>query len=118
MSDRTDEEILIERRQRSLWNTLIGGIAGTLCSALLIWVAASQLNITTETALLNQKLEQQETLMTSYLERKEEMISNLLQNQNNIWPRLRTHGENIQVLKREIERMCDCQVELKQPERF
>jgi len=48
----------------------------------------------------------------------EEDIRRLELSYNTIWPRLRAHGENLKVLTREIEELCNCEVKLTVPEDF
>ena len=35
-----------------------------------------------------------------------------------IWPRLRAHGENIEVIHRKIEELCGCEMRLNDPDKF
>ena len=37
---------------------------------------------------------------------------------NQVWPRLRAHGENLALLARQIEALCKCTVKLNDPEKF
>ena len=48
----------------------------------------------------------------------EDRIQTLQQYVDQIWARLRAGGVNDESLKRELERLCDCEIELKTPERF
>lgn len=45
-------------------------------------------------------------------------VKQLHQNDTQQWPRLRTHGENIAILRTEIEKLCNCNLHLKEPEKF
>jgi hypothetical protein len=45
-------------------------------------------------------------------------VSRLERSIDTIWPRLRAHGENAELLRREIERLCNCKIKLNEPEKF
>lgn len=99
-------------------STMLITIGSALIAALLMWIASSQLDINTKQAVILHKLESQEKLYTVDREDTRSQLALLLDNQNRIWPRLRAHGENIQILKRKFEEVCNCTIELKEPERF
>ena len=48
----------------------------------------------------------------------EDRIATLQQYVDQIWARLRAGGVNDENLKRELERLCNCEIELKTPDRF
>ena len=93
-------------------------IGAMLAGSLLIWIAANQVSIVTSQAVLQRDFQAQAKAILEYntidragdLEVKEWF--------KQIWPRLRVHGENVAILKRYMEDVCACEVELKQPERF
>ena len=84
-------------------------IASTLCAGLLLWVVSNQLHNT-------QKLVAIETTLKTYNVTDE--LHDLERNQNFIWPRLRAHGENIYNMARILEDVCNCDVDIKQPDDF
>jgi hypothetical protein len=75
-------------------------IGGTLTAAAIVWVTSSQLSVTTQLALIQQTQNQQDTRL------------------GQVWPRLRTHGENIHILRDQVENICQCDISLSEPERF
>jgi hypothetical protein len=75
-------------------------IGGTLSAAFIIWMTSSQLSITTSLARIQDK----QLHFTSRLDM--------------VWPRLRSHGEDIAILQKEIEKLCQCSIQLTRPERF
>jgi len=52
---------------------------------------------------------------SGYIEREISRVDFAL---NTIWPRLRVHDENLTLLKREIEALCNCDIQLNDPEKF
>ena len=98
--------------------TALTTVGAALVTALLVWIATSQLDINTQMAVVLYKLESQEELIEQNIKDVDDELDILLDNQNRIWPRLRAHGENIQVLAQILEKHCDCKIELKDPEPF
>ena len=96
--------------------TVFTSIGGVLAAALLMWIATSQVEIVTTQAVILNNQEVQAEQLTASVEAQKQAVERLDHNFDQIWPRLRTHGENIAILTREIEELCDCKVDLKQPE--
>jgi hypothetical protein len=45
-------------------------------------------------------------------------VSRLERSIDTIWPRLRSHGENVEIVTREVERLCNCKINLNEPDKF
>ena len=45
-------------------------------------------------------------------------VNRLEKSIDTIWPRLRSHGENVEIVAREVERLCDCKINLNEPDKF
>lgn len=122
MNDRLDIEIpehyVVEQATPRWLSTGLTTVGAALVTALLIWIAASQLEINTQQAVILVKLENQQHLYTKQKESVDSRLSLLLDNQNRIWPRLRAHGENLQIVARELEKYCNCDIKLKDPEPY
>ena len=56
--------------------------------------------------------------VSTLVSKLETQMHQLTRNDTQQWPRLRAHGENVQILKREIEKICKCVINLKVPEKF
>ena len=99
-------------------STALTTIGSGLIVILLVWIASSQVSIGLAQAVSATKqdhiiteLAENTSRMNSDVERLDKLLAR-------IWPRLRTHGENVTILKRELERVCECKLELKTPEKM
>ena len=112
------EHYMVETTTPRWLSTALTTLGAALIASLLVWIATSQLKINTQMAVVLYKLEAQEASLDSVTNDIDGQIQILLDNQNRIWPRLRGHGENIAILRQEIERLCDCKIQLQEPEPF
>ena len=112
------EHYVVEQTAPKWMTTALVTIGSGLVTVLLIWIASSQLELNTNVALMQQQMTNQEDKLDVYIKEQSTQIGVLDRNQQRVWPRLRTHGENIAILKREIEKVCDCDIELEEPEQF
>ena len=113
-----EDHYVIEQTSPKWLQTALTTIAATLMSGALIWIVNGQINLGRDNAVILTKLDLQQEVYEETTTALRLEVATLLDNQNRIWPRLRTHGENIAILTREIEKLCNCKVELKEPERF
>ena len=103
----------------SKWlQTALQSIAGVLVSLLLAWIASNQVEIITSQAVLQRDFEAQSNALNRFVAQTDTTNKEVKEWMAQIWPRLRTHGENIEVLKNEIEDICKCPISLKRPEEF
>lgn len=103
----------------STWlSALLQSIAGVLIAVLLSWIASNQVDIITSQAVLQRDFVAQKNEITQFMVRSQGTDSEVKDWMKQIWPRLRTHGENIEVLRNEIEDICNCPIVLKRPEDF
>ena len=98
--------------------TALQSIAGVLISILLAWIAQNQVEIITSQAVLQRDFSTQSEAINRFVKRTDEQNEEVKKWISQIWPRLRAHGENIEVLRNEIEDICKCPIELKKPEEF
>lgn len=112
----TQEQLLKE--ERTWLVTALATIGATLTGALLLWIAGNQVSITTSQAVLSTQFKAQTRAFEQYSQENKKNDMELRDWLEQIWPRLRVHGENIEVIKRHLELICDCEVELNDPERF
>lgn len=96
----------------------LSSIGGVLISGGLIWIGSSQLQITTDMALTQQQVAQLRNTVERFFQEQESQIDRIIDNQNNIWPRLRAHGENIEILRREVEAITGKDIKLVEPDKF
>jgi hypothetical protein len=112
------EHYVVEQTSPKWLTTALTSLGAALTGGLLLWIASSQLSITTEIAVVSRNQEvmvEKLTETTSATEIRLDAIAALV---NQIWPRLRAHGENMEILRRELEELCQCKIDLKQPEQF
>ena len=83
-----------------------------------MWIANSQLEISTNQAIIMTKQESQEQKLDELKETQSAQLKGIADSHDTIWPRLRAHGENISMLREKIEDICKCEVRLNQPEKF
>ena len=69
-----------------------------------------------EVKVAQQDLMQQIIVASSQAADNEEGIAQIREWLKQVWPRLRAHGENVAILKREIERSHAVSIELKEPD--
>lgn len=112
------EHYVVEQATPRWLSTGLTTTGAALITALLLWIASSQLEISTNQAVIMTKQEVQERKLDELKKSQAAQLGTLTNNQNNIWPRLRAHGENIAMLREKIEDICQCQVRLKDPEKF
>lgn len=93
-------------------------IGSTLAAGLLIWIASSQLDIVKNQIGVQRDVTTATHLMREVAEKTEMEIARVDNHLNQVWPRLRVHGENIAILTRELEDLCECKIDLKKPEKF
>lgn len=98
--------------------TALTSVGATLAGGLLLWIASSQLTITTNLAVVTRNQEVIVEKLLDTTDSVEARLDSMTALMNQVWPRLRTHGENIEILRREIETLCDCEITLKTPEKF
>ncbi len=98
--------------------TFLTTIGAVLTASLLIWIATSQVSIITSHAILQKDIQAQTEALEVYNESHRTGDLEIKEWFKQIWPRLRVHGENVAILKRYMEDICQCEVELKKPERF
>ena len=107
-----------QRRTNQFLFNVSTAIAGVLVSSMLVWIASSQLKLTTTTALIQHQLNEQQKTLAAYVRTGEGRLDSIEQRLLQVWPRLRAHGENIEILRRETERLCSCKIEQSEPEDF
>lgn len=98
--------------------TALATIGATLTGALLLWIAGNQVSIATSQAVLSNEFQAQTKAFEQYSNDNKENDRELREWMEQIWPRLRNHGENIEIVRRHIESICDCDIELNEPEKF
>lgn len=97
---------------------IMQSVAGTLIGVLLMWIAGNQVTLGKGQAVLQRDFVAQADSVSLYMARAEKDNQEMREWMSQVWPRLRTHGENIAILKNEIEDVCACKIELKRPEEF
>ena len=99
-------------------STALTTIGAGLTTVLLVWIASSQVELITRQAVIlnNQEAIRMQINETTTAQR--DQMARMELNLNRVWPRLRTHGENIAILTREIEVLCKCKIILKLPEEY
>ena len=105
----------INARGLSTFLTTIGAV---LTCSLLIWIASNQVEIVTSQAVLQRDVQAQTRAFNEYnkLDRLGDLeVRDFI---SKIWPRLRNNSQNIAILKKHMEDICVCEVELKRPEKF
>ena len=110
------DEVYIQNHR---WvTTFLTTIGAMLVGSLLIWIANNQVNIVTSQAVLQRDFQAQTRAFNEY--NKVDRAGDLEVREfiANIWPRLRNNSQNITILKKHMEDVCVCEVELKRPEKF
>lgn len=112
------EHYVVEQVAPKWVGTILTSMGATLAAGLLLWIANGQFKLALEQAKTRETL-------TNFAEVVQKSNNDLLirmnrlqTNQDRIWPRLRAHGENAEILKREIEALCKCDIELNDPEEY
>ena len=108
----------LDRRPSNWVSTVLQSIGGTLIGILLVWIAGNQVTIGKAQAVLQRDFVAQADLMTRYINAAERDTDEVKEWMAQIWPRLRTHGENVELLRNEVEDICKCKIILKRPEDF
>lgn len=98
--------------------TALASIGAILTSGTLMWIGSSQLQLTTDMALTQQQVAQLQDSVERYFNEQETQLNRMIDNQNRIWPRLRAHGENIEILRREMETITGKDIKLVEPDKF
>ena len=112
------DHYVVEQAAPKWINTALTSVGATLCGGLLLWIANGQQSMATEQAVIRQEVQQLRAANKTDTEAVKRNLTRIEDLMNQVWPRLRVHGENIAILKAEIERICKCKVELKEPEKF
>ena len=112
------EHYVVEQTGPKWLITMLTSLGGVLMAALLLWIASSQLTLVTTTAVIQRDLQSQSEAIDNIHEQQKSALQRVNLNINQIWPRLRAHGENIEVLRQALESMCECKVKLAEPEKF
>lgn len=99
-------------------STALTSMGATLAGALLLWIASNQLTIATSQAILSAEFNSQARILQEYTTHTKLQDDELREWFKQVWPRLRTHGENIVTLKSELEDLCDCTIRLEEPDKF
>lgn len=136
MNEYQQEHYVVDQVAPKWLSTALTTMGAALVTGLLIWIASSQLEINTNQAVILSKLEFQETILESdrmkvqsdlrslrellsvQTESLQDQLDILEHNQNQLWPRIRAHGENITILKNDLEQLCNCKINLSEPEKF
>ena len=100
------------------WTTMGATIGGTLVSALLLWIGSNQLKLSTGQAVIQRDLQAQATLILENNNLRQRENKRLEELFGRVWPRLRSLQQNQIILSRELEEICDCEIELQEPEKF
>lgn len=87
--------------------------AGTITEIRVSMVKMQAIQLRIEQSIGAQRRDTDERL-TAARERIERVESRI----KTVWPRLRAHGENIAILSRQLELLCQCKIELNQPQTF
>ena len=119
MTTDTSNEIIMENRRHMNWvMVLLTAIGGTLASALLIWIAGTQVSIQIGQGVIVTKFEAQAEAMSEYMSsmRAEQLQQSILIGK--IWPRLRAHDESLALIVREVQEVCKCKIDLPEPDQF
>ena len=98
--------------------TMLTSVGGVLVAGLLMSIALSQSDIVTHQAVLSEKFDNQAATMdisNNAIQSEQKRLSDLMRK---IFPRLRTHGENIVILHRQAEEQCSCKIKMQTPEEF
>ena len=98
--------------------TALTTIGAGLVTVLLVWIATSQIEIGKNQAVILNNQEIQGDQLETAVESQRAAIVRLDTSLNTIWPRIRNHGEAIEILKRELELVTGKDIELPDPERF
>lgn len=112
------EHYVVEQSTPKWMSTVLSTVGAALTAGLLMWIASSQLTISTNQAVIINKLEAQKEVINISNNNTDLQIEILHERLNQVWPRLRAHGENIAVVKRKLEALCDCNIDLNEPEQF
>jgi len=110
-----DAEARSDIRWVSIFLTTIGAV---LTCSLLIWIASNQVEIVTSQAVLQRDVQAQTRAFTEYNKADRAGDLEVREFIAKIWPRLRNNTQNIYILKKHMEDICVCEVELKRPERL
>ena len=98
--------------------TILTSLGATLVGALLLWIASSQLSVSRDIAVLANSMEaMREQQVADGIERAQE-LDYITGRFDRIWPRIRANNTNITILHRKLEELCDCEVQLSDPEAF
>ena len=114
-------DVQIDRREQSLgkiWVTMAASAGATVISALLLYVASNQLQTATTLAVIQRDLQTQASLMIANNNLRQKENARLEEYLGQVWPRLRSLQQNQVIIARELEELCDCEIELKEPENF
>ena len=108
----------VERRYSHWVATILQSIGGTLIAILLVWIAGNQVTIITSQAVLQEKFSAQAKAQLSFISGAGYTHEEIKEWFEQIWPRLRAGSENTEILKSEIEDLCNCIITLNEPEPF
>jgi len=114
----TEEHIVIQPQPTKWLVTALASLGVVLSGALLISIASNQKEMSTTMAVMQSEFAAQSRAFNEYNavnRRDSQEVRDWLAQ---IWPRLRVHGENAEILKRHLESLCKCKIELNDPERF
>jgi hypothetical protein len=119
MYDVPPEEMMSDRVEPPRWmTTALTTIGAGLVASLLIWVATNQVFLLKDTAVMSEKLDTLTAPLTLQLSNIDSKLTLLDSDVNRFRARLRADGQNIEVLKRELEDVCVCTINLNKPEVF
>ena len=116
------DEIVHQRRddvfQHRWINTFLATMGATLTCALLLWIASNQMAISTQQAVLQRDFQAQALAFAEYNVIGRNQNTEVKEWFREIWPRLRVHDENVTILQRHVQELCNCQIPLNKPDKF
>ena len=110
----TDED----RRHKDWFATVLQSIGGTIAAILLVWIASNQVTIITSQAVLQRDFVAQSDALKTFTRNANFTHDEVKEWFTQVWPRLRAHGENVELLRNEVEDVCSCSIDLKTPDDF
>jgi len=93
-------------------------IGAALVGGLLLWIAKGQFTTAVEQGKMAVQMNNLIRIVEDNNHSVNDNLITLRQNQDRIWPRLRSHGENIAILRHELEQLCNCEIVLEEPETY
>ncbi len=97
---------------------VLSSLGATLAGGLLLAIAATTFLLAKEVAVLQTTVAAQTLVIRETARDGDADIKEIKEWFAQLWPRTRVLGTNMQILKRQVEALCNCSIKLEQPERF